>query len=597
MPSDIKACIFELDDSIVRSSAIWAAALQATVEEIGKLWSPDVALATKGMGVASVVGVLMKRYQPTISRADLHALFREHLNRCFSGSEISLCDGALDLLQHVGRERKLFVTSGIPSDAIRHVLQVTGIAECFAGCVSGEEVQREKPYPDIFLLAASRLDVDPGSCLVFGGSESGAQAAVAAGMPCAVAAAHDDFLFPEGVVVVGSWKDLIPPASQPADAPFGMPTHDFVTTFPCVSCITETSFDVRWGVSTLCTGKVEIKVDGNPGGQFFAYDGHGFIPQSDTCILVPVRGLAAGTELSFRVLTAKYDAPDEVHASEWEQLQLLRRDCSCVRFAVWNDTHDVPAVCRNLDKFTPRDLDFLVWNGDSCADRWDDTSSFTRTLIGFHECHFTRGRPHFFVPGNHDHRGMCARWKQGILGVPGGRTYHSLRCGPLACIFLDTGEDKADDHPSFKGLVAFEELRREQSKWLERTIRKPEMADAPYKIVFCHIPLRWREETGYDYDRSSKRSRIYWHQHLLDWKAQLIISGHTHEPAFLPADDEFPYAQITGGGSGLGENCYLVCQADEEQIRLRQYTTADQQLLWEGSLSSEKKNRPGKGDF
>jgi len=50
--------------------------------------------------------------------------------------------------------------------------------------VGGEEIEKGKPAPDIFLKAAKRLDVGPSSCIVVEDSRNGVLAAKAAGMKC-----------------------------------------------------------------------------------------------------------------------------------------------------------------------------------------------------------------------------------------------------------------------------------------------------------------------------------------------------------------------------------------------------------------------------
>lgn len=44
-------------------------------------------------------------------------------------------------------------------------------------------------------------------------------------------------------------------------------------------------------------------------------------------------------------------------------------------------------------------------------------------------------------------------------------------------------------------------------------------------------------------------SRNAWHEALVQWGVQIIISGHTHLPAWLPPTEEFPYGQLIAGGS------------------------------------------------
>ena len=61
---------------------------------------------------------------------------------------------------------------------------------------TGNEIQNGKPAPDIFLLAAQKMNIDPSKCIVFEDSPSGVMAAKAAGCFCV---AIPDKRFPQSV--------------------------------------------------------------------------------------------------------------------------------------------------------------------------------------------------------------------------------------------------------------------------------------------------------------------------------------------------------------------------------------------------------------
>ena len=84
-------------------------------------------------------------------------------------------------MEHRGRV-PLAVVSGSEERLVRHCLQRTGMLDWFETIVTPVDVRRGKPAPDMFLLAAERLGVDPAECLVFEDGQSGIDGARAAGM-------------------------------------------------------------------------------------------------------------------------------------------------------------------------------------------------------------------------------------------------------------------------------------------------------------------------------------------------------------------------------------------------------------------------------
>lgn len=106
-------------------------------------------------------------------------------------------------------------TSGTPGN-VEFVLDGLRIGALFATVVTGDEVTRGKPDPEMFLTAAERLEVEPASCVVFEDSRAGVEAAIRAGMRVVVLATTPGIRELEGregvVDVVADYSDLDPRA-------------------------------------------------------------------------------------------------------------------------------------------------------------------------------------------------------------------------------------------------------------------------------------------------------------------------------------------------------------------------------------------------
>jgi beta-phosphoglucomutase len=74
------------------------------------------------------------------------------------------------------------IASSAPRLNITTILEVLGIAPYFAAIVSGEEVCRGKPDPQVFFLAAERVQAPPSRCVVVEDSPFGIEGARRAGM-------------------------------------------------------------------------------------------------------------------------------------------------------------------------------------------------------------------------------------------------------------------------------------------------------------------------------------------------------------------------------------------------------------------------------
>ena len=97
-------------------------------------------------------------------------------------SSLQPMDGALELLAGLKGKLRVALASSSYRDAIDGVLAGLKIAQYFETIVSGQDVAKVKPAPDIFLHTADRLAVAPSECVVLEDAEKGVIGAQLAGM-------------------------------------------------------------------------------------------------------------------------------------------------------------------------------------------------------------------------------------------------------------------------------------------------------------------------------------------------------------------------------------------------------------------------------
>lgn len=376
--------------------------------------------------------------------------------------------------------------------------------------------------------------------------------------------------FLTGSVSAGLGSAALGAVSSDSKSPPAKPTSLMLT--PAVLMAPRVDgVEVVLAVSRLCRAWVEWRQEGL-GIQRCAADDFGMVPQGDHIVRVRLDGLKAGKNHELRVVVESGDGEKAREETAWRKFRTLDPAAASSHFVVWNDTHQQNETIRKLHEVTPS-ADFLLWNGDTCND-WHQEDWLVPTLLHPAGQDISEGRPMLLSWGNHDVRGKWAFRVKEMIAMPHGRPFYAFRNGPVAFVCLHTGEDKPDNHPSFGGRVAFEALRMEQAAWLKQVIASPEMKDAPYKVVFCHIPLRWIREhgepdfAGGGYNHFARECRIAWHDALTAWGAQVIISGHTHEEAWIPADDQISYSQLVSGGPKPAAARWIEGTADATQLHL-----------------------------
>jgi len=175
-----------MDGLIIDSEPIYKMAWRRACNEHGFELSDEDHTNLKGRGRKSALIEVQKHAARLSVPLDL-GVFVPTLNKyeaLYFGSEpVQSKIGLLELLDFLD-QRKIpcaVATSASKKTALHHLTSLN-IVERFQAIVGGDEVQRGKPAPDIFLEAGLRLGIEPEFCLVLEDSEHGIEGAKTAGM-------------------------------------------------------------------------------------------------------------------------------------------------------------------------------------------------------------------------------------------------------------------------------------------------------------------------------------------------------------------------------------------------------------------------------
>jgi beta-phosphoglucomutase len=211
----MRGAIFDLDGTIVDNMPVHADAFAIFVERHGL---PPLTLDDrKRLDGRRNRDIFPDLFGRPLSDAEQVAFAdeKEALYRELSGGRLAPVSGLVRLLDCLrARSIPVAVATSAPPGNVRHTLTELGLAERLTCIVRSDEVPRGKPFPDVFLAAATLLGVAPADCVAFEDAPIGIIAARTAGMRTVAVAnsfAADVFLAPEvgADVVVRDFEEYL----------------------------------------------------------------------------------------------------------------------------------------------------------------------------------------------------------------------------------------------------------------------------------------------------------------------------------------------------------------------------------------------------
>jgi HAD superfamily hydrolase (TIGR01509 family) len=181
-----EAVLFDMDGVLVDSEAFIAqAAIAMFAERYGVRAVRDDFLPFVGTGENRFIGGVAEKYGVAIDiesdKARTYDIYFELIR-----GRLRELPGAVAFVRECrGRGLKTAIATSADRRKLEANLREIGLADAdFDASVDGLEVERKKPFPDIYLEAARRLGLCPERCLVVEDAVSGVRAAKAAGAAC-----------------------------------------------------------------------------------------------------------------------------------------------------------------------------------------------------------------------------------------------------------------------------------------------------------------------------------------------------------------------------------------------------------------------------
>ena len=214
MTRNISCLIYDMDGLLLDTEGIYTEVTQQIVGEYGKFFDWSIKKKIIGRRSIQAAEIIVESLDLQISPQDYLDSRKDVLLEKFKDTEA--LPGAKEMTTHffkLGIPQALATSSSSPMFEAKFEKHKKWFSQ-FAQIVRGDdpELKEGKPAPDIFLLAANRVGVDPAECLVFEDAPTGTEAALAAGMSVVVVPDPnmDHCHYKNASQIISSLKDFDP---------------------------------------------------------------------------------------------------------------------------------------------------------------------------------------------------------------------------------------------------------------------------------------------------------------------------------------------------------------------------------------------------
>ncbi|MBP3540364.1 MAG: beta-phosphoglucomutase [Clostridia bacterium] len=181
----LQGVIFDLDGVIVSTDDCHYRAWKKMADEEGIEFDREINERLRGVSRMDSLEIILEKATKAYSDAEKQEMATRKNNYYVeligALTPADILPGAMDVLNWL-KEHGIKVAIGSSSRNTPIILRQIGLDGFFDAVADGNQITRSKPDPEVFLLAAKLLGLDPAVCMVVEDADAGVEAALAGGM-------------------------------------------------------------------------------------------------------------------------------------------------------------------------------------------------------------------------------------------------------------------------------------------------------------------------------------------------------------------------------------------------------------------------------
>lgn len=182
----IKAVIFDLDGVLVTTDELHFNAWKTLAEELGiKGFTKADNARQRGVSRMASLEVVLEKTDKKFTDEEKTALAEKkndmYVKSLATLSPSDLLDGVNEFIEYL-RSNGIKTAVGSASKNTPMILDKTNLTDKFDAVSCGLDTTKSKPDPEVFIIAAQKLGIEPSECVVIEDSDAGIEAAKAGGM-------------------------------------------------------------------------------------------------------------------------------------------------------------------------------------------------------------------------------------------------------------------------------------------------------------------------------------------------------------------------------------------------------------------------------